>query len=831
MHNKHKTLKKLFAVMLCSVLTVSTAAVLPDVMPESSITANAAVNSSDWLYTVSGRTVIINGYSGSGGSVSVPDTLSSLPVTEISDNAFMNCKTITSITLPDSIKSIGTKAFANCSELNSVYLSGSVSSIGKLAFYNCEKLSYISVESANQYFSSLNGVLFDKQKTTLIQCPQKRSGSYTIPDGVTAIEDRAFENCRSITEIIIPKGVKSIGYASFSNTGIKSITLPDTLAKIGSRAFKSCASLLSINIPNSVTSIGSAAFMNCYSIRNITIPGSVKSISDHVFYDCEGLSSVTIKSGITAIESDSFGFCSSLKNIVIPGTVNAIGDRAFSDCGLISDVTIPESVKSIGVRAFANCSSLKSITIPKSVTIINQKAFGYYWNYDSETAKAVSGFTIKGISGSAAQKYSSSNNITFIPLKVDAEKVTLSQTSATIDKGKTLTLTATVYPEETTNKSLTWTSSNSSVASVSNGNITAAAAGTAIITAKTSNGKTASCVVTVKEPVIYASSIKLDKTATGLGVGETITLKATVSPSNAVLTWKSSNPSVVTVTNGKIKGIKPGTATITASSGYVRMTCSVSVKAAPTSAALSKNAVTIGVGEKFSVNTILPANTAAVTRIYSSSNSSVARMTKTTWIGEFIGVKPGTANVTVRLYNGKTAKCIVNVKPAPSSVSLTKTSMSMGVGETFSISAVLPANTASASRTYTSNNPSVVQMTRSDWMGKFKALKTGTAKITVRLYNGKTAVCTVYVNPAPAYVKMSKTSMTIKVGQTASVSAILSPGASAATRTYSTNDPSVIKMTRTDWTGTFKGLKPGTAYVTVKTYNGKTACCKVTVEK
>ena len=145
MHNKHKTLKKLFAVMLCSVLTVSTAAVLPDVMPESSITANAAVNSSDWLYTVSGRTVIINGYSGFGGSVSVPDTLSSLPVTEISDNAFMNCKTITSITLPDSIKSIGTKAFANCSELNSVYLSGSVSSIGKLAFYNCEKLSYISV--------------------------------------------------------------------------------------------------------------------------------------------------------------------------------------------------------------------------------------------------------------------------------------------------------------------------------------------------------------------------------------------------------------------------------------------------------------------------------------------------------------------------------------------------------------------------------------------------------------------------------------------------------------------------------------------------------------
>lgn len=328
-----------------------------------------------------------------------------------------------------------------------------------------------------------------------------------------------------------------------------------------------------------------------------------------------------------------------------------------------------------------------------------------------------------------------------------------------------------------------------------------------------------------------ATAIKLDKTATGLGVGETITLKATTTPANSTVTWKTSNASVVTVTNGKITGKKAGTATITATSGKVRATCAVTVKAAPTSVSLSKTAVSIGVGEKFSISSIIPANTAAVTRTYSSSNSSIVRMTRTSWIGEFVGVKAGTATVTVKLYNGKTAKCTVVVRNAPSRVSLNKTSMSMGVGETFTLSAILPANTAAAVRTYSSSNPSVVQMTRTDWVGTFKALKKGTAKVTVKLYNGKTATCTIYVNAAPSSVKLNKTAMTLKVGQTATVNAIIPSGSSAAKRTYRSSNSSVVQMTRTDWVGTFKAVKPGVAWVSVTLYNGKVGTCKVTVVK
>ena len=206
-------------------------------------------------------------------------------------------------------------------------------------------------------------------------------------------------------------------------------------------------------------------------------------------------------------------------------------------------------------------------------------------------------------------------------------------------------------------------------------------------------------------------------------------------------------------------------------------------------------------------------------------------MTRTSWIGEFVGVKPGTATVTVKLYNGKTAKCTVTVRNAPASAALSKTAMSMGVGETFTLSAILPANTAAAVRTYSSSNSSIVQMTRTDWVGTFKAMKVGTAKVTVKLYNGKTATCTVTVKEAPTSVKLNKGNMTLKVGQKGTVSAVIPTNAAAASRTYRSSDPSVVQMTKTNWTGEFVAKKVGTAYVTVRLYNGKEASIKVTVVK
>ncbi len=333
--------------------------------------------------------------------------------------------------------------------------------------------------------------------------------------------------------------------------------------------------------------------------------------------------------------------------------------------------------------------------------------------------------------------------------------------------------------------------------------------------------------------VAAAKSVKLDKTATGLGVGESVTLKAITDPTSAAssVKWSTSNASVATVVNGKVTGKKAGTATITATAGKVKATCTITVKNAPSSVSLTKTAITLGVGETYSLGSSIPANTAAATRTYSSSNASVVKMTKTNWTGEFKAMKVGTAKVTVKLYNGKTASCTVTVKAAPTSVSLTKSVLTLGVGESFSLGSAIPANTGAAKRTYSSSNSSVIKMTKTDWTGNFTAMKVGTAKVTVRLYNGKTATCTITVRSAPSSVKLNKGNMTLKVGQKSSVAAVLPANTGAAKRTYRTSNASVVQMTKTDWTGEFVAKKVGTAYITVRLYNGKEASIKVTVVK
>ena len=170
-----------------------------------------------------------------------------------------------------------------------------------------------------------------------------------------------------------------------------------------------------------------------------------------------------------------------------------------------------------------------------------------------------------------------------------------------------------------------------------------------------------------------------------------------------------------------------------------------------------------------------------------------------------------------------------SIKAAASSVKLDKSSVTIGIGESFTVSSIIPSNAAAATRTYSSSNSSVVQMTRTNWVGVFKGVKAGTATVTVKLQNGKTATCKVTVKKAPTSVGLNKTTLNMKVGQTATLSATIASDAGCATRTFRTSNASVVKMTKTNWTGTFKALKKGTAYVTVRTYNGKEKSCKVVV--
>ena len=281
---------------------------------------------------------------------------------------------------------------------------------------------------------------------------------------------------------------------------------------------------------------------------------------------------------------------------------------------------------------------------------------------------------------------------------------------------------------------------------------------------------------------------------------------------------------------GDLVAVNPGVAYVTVRTyNGKEATCKVTVKKAPSKVSLNISSVTLGVGEKYKLSAVLPEGTASALRTFSTSNSNMLLMTRTSWEGEFKAIVTGTTYVTVRLYNGKTASCKVTVRSAPYKVSLNKTALTLGVGETYSLSAVIPDDTAAAKRTFRTSNSSIVNMTKTNWTGSFKAMKPGTAWVTVRLYNGKEASCKITVKAAPSRVSLSKSNLTLTVGQSATLYAIVPSGTAATTRNFRSSNSSIVKMTNTSWTGSFKAMKAGTAWVTVRLYNGKEASCKVTV--
>ena len=347
----------------------------------------------DSEYVIPNSVTSIGRYAFSGckslTSITIPDS-----VTSIGDYAFCSCENLTSITIPGSVTSIGNYAFERCESLTSVIIPDSVTSIGSSAFFDCVSLKSIEVSGNNKNYTSLDGVLFNKDKTELITYPAGKTDSeYVIPNSVTSIGYSAFENCTSLTSVTIPNDVTSIGYGVFQGcTSLTSVTIPNSVTSIDSSAFSSCTSLIGITIPNSVTSIGYGVFQDCTSLSSVTIPNSATSIGDSAFYNTAYYNDESNWDNGVLYISDclidtNYNFDSTTDYIIKDGT-RIIADYALSHCDNLTSVTIPNSVTSIGDSAFYDCTSLTSVTIGNSVTSIGSSAFyntAYYndkYNWD-----------------------------------------------------------------------------------------------------------------------------------------------------------------------------------------------------------------------------------------------------------------------------------------------------------------------------------------------------------------------------------------------------------------------------------------------------------------
>ena len=338
-------------------------------------------------------------------SVTIPNS-----VTSIGYGAFGGCSGINSITIPNSVTSIGSLAFSGCSGLTSITIPNSVTSIGENAFSGCSNIT--SADISMELYNRISYIF-----------PNLTSITVTIPDGATIIGSKTFYGDTHLTSVKIPNSVSSIGNeAFFGCSGLTSITIPSSVTSIGEKAFSGCTGLNSVTIPNSVTSIGYQAFYNCSGITSITIPNSVTSIRSSAFSGCSGITSITIPNSVTSIGSSAFSGCSALASITIPSTMTGIGSNAFAGtswynnqpdglvyagkvlykykgtmpsntkidikegttciaasafkgCSDLTSLTIPNSVTNIGGSAFSGCSGLTSIIIPNSVTSIGYTAF------------------------------------------------------------------------------------------------------------------------------------------------------------------------------------------------------------------------------------------------------------------------------------------------------------------------------------------------------------------------------------------------------------------------------------------------------------------------
>lgn len=347
-----------------------------------------------------------------------------------------------SITLPDrfgpgehkvGVVAIQSSAFCDSPGLRSVTIPSTVAAFGfseerpglvNCYFEGCSGLKTINVADGNSHFSSVDGVLFSKDKSTLIAYPSaKETVHYVMPEEVTEVNEKAFANavrlnrvtfsaalksigvgafdgCSSLDSIVVPASVENIGDGAFINcTALASLNLSSGLRSVGDSAFAGCSKLVSVSIPSSVASVGAGAFSNCSALATVSLPGSEAWIGVEAFAGCTSLVEITLPEGTTAAArrmfagctslskaviggsvypnsfSETFEGCESLSQVMLPEGLDAIGDRAFQNCKALTGINVPDAVKSIGARSFADCTALRSVILGGGLTQMGDSVF------------------------------------------------------------------------------------------------------------------------------------------------------------------------------------------------------------------------------------------------------------------------------------------------------------------------------------------------------------------------------------------------------------------------------------------------------------------------
>jgi len=338
-------------------------------------------------FSIPNHVTTLRSYCLSGTSITsiiIPNT-----VTYIDTGIFKDCTLLSDVTLPDVLSEVTFELFQNCTSLQQITIPNTVQYLRREAFSGCTQL--VTLNCTWENLTSIIGSDVFNSCTSLAELDLSRSA---IPE----IETRMFQNCTSLTSILLPSTVKDFGEEAFQNCtsltsmdisnatyvrdncfdgciNLETVTFSNTMTSLGNYAFQNCTKLRSIYIPTTLTSIRVGVFKGCASLTTVSIPNSITSIGTNAFEDCTNIQTISMSSKVTTIGEYAFNNCSSLKSITLYSTLTTLGSYAFHDCASLTSITVPSKVTSLSSYVFAGCSNLETISINGSITRIYDYAF------------------------------------------------------------------------------------------------------------------------------------------------------------------------------------------------------------------------------------------------------------------------------------------------------------------------------------------------------------------------------------------------------------------------------------------------------------------------